>query len=130
MAGIYVASRSELGPMWQDFRRRAGYPIISTWIDESGPGETTDLGDLWRRCVDEASVCDALVAYHRKGDVWKGAFIEIGVALAAGAEVFVAGDPPGSWVNHHLVTRCLSPEHGLRLATAAIGLRYAIPDAV
>lgn len=125
-AGIYVASKSELGPMWADKRDRRGFPIISTWIDECGEGETEDLADLWLRCITEASTCDALVAYHRPGDVWKGAFIEIGAALAGDIPVFVAGDPPGSWVNHRCVTRVLSPEHGLRLANDhLLGLRIA-----
>lgn len=104
VAMIYVASRSELGPMWRQLQND-GHPINSTWIHESGPGETSDISDLWMRCIREASEADVLIAYHRPGDVWKGALVEIGAALAHGRPIYVVGDPPGSWVNHPNVTR-------------------------
>lgn len=109
MSGIYVASKSRHGQMWRDLRGD-GLPICSTWIDESDGGATADWGDLWSRCVAEASSADALLALHVDGEEWKGAFVEIGAALAAGRPVFVVGKPPGSWVHHPLVT--LVPDLG------------------
>lgn len=105
---VYVASKSCHGLMWRNFREaaRASVRITSTWIDEDGEGESEDLADLWSRCVDEAAFSSALIAYHEDGEIWKGAFLEIGVALANGRPVYVVGDPPGSWVNHPLVHRC------------------------
>lgn len=103
----YVASKTEHADMWKAMRAE-GAPIISTWLDEAGVGETGDFTDLWQRCVAEVRSCDRLVAYHSDGDVWKGAFVEIGAALAAGIPVSVVGDPPGSWLAHPLVTRSAS----------------------
>jgi nucleoside 2-deoxyribosyltransferase len=96
--------------------RERGMPISSTWIDD---GDDADPADLWRRCIAEASSADAVIAFHREGDVWKGAFVEIGAALAHGVPVFVVGDPPGSWAEHPLVTRCRSIGHAYLEASAS-----------
>lgn len=106
---MYVASKSCHGPRWQEGRiawAELGVEVVSTWIDESGPGETGDMTDLWMRCIDEARSCHLLVAYHEPGEEWKGAFVEIGAALAADRWVYVIGRPPGSWINHPRVTIC------------------------
>lgn len=80
--GIYVASKAVAhGPMWRA-RRAAGWPIISTWIDESDEGATLDWPDLWGCCLAEAARAEVLIVYREPGEVLKGAFIEIGVALA------------------------------------------------
>lgn len=52
---IYVASRAsipERGAMWRHYRSR-GVPIISSWIDEDGEGETSDFTLLWMRIESE-----------------------------------------------------------------------------
>ena len=106
---LYVASKSEHGPAWQAMRlplAEEGVDIIATWVDESGPSESPDLTDLWVRCIDEVKACDLVVAWHNEGETWKGAYVEIGAALASGVPVYVIGRPPGSWVNHPLVTIC------------------------
>lgn len=117
---IYVASKSHHWEFWQTLRAHLRFPhrITSTWIDEGAPGASSDLADLWRRCIAEASDADALIALHRGGEEWKGAFVEIGAALAHGKPVIVIGDPPGSWVNHPLVGRART----IREALAAIGV--------
>ena len=105
---IYVASKAEHGPMWRAARTHLamfGGFIISTWIDESDPGESVSMTDLWVRCIEEASRADCVLAFHKPGEQWKGAFVEIGAALAHGKLVFVSGNPPGSWVNHPNVHR-------------------------
>lgn len=100
MSGIYVASKTRHAEMWKRYRG-GGFPIISTWIDEAGEGESECLTDLWKRCIKESAECSALVAYAEAGDVWKGAFIEIGSALASGKIVFAVGcDPRLSFLNH------------------------------
>ena len=114
--GIYVASRTIHAAMWKELRSE-GVPIISTWLDEAGAGETEDFSDLWRRCVDEVKRAGRLVAFHSEGDVWKGAFIEIGVALGAGVPVTVVGGPPGSWLAHPLVSQARSVREAVGLAS-------------
>lgn len=89
--GIYVASKATAhGPMWRA-RRAAGWPIISSWIDESDPGATLDWPDLWERCLSEAARADVLIAYREPGEILKGAFIEIGVALGLRKPVIAVG---------------------------------------
>jgi len=103
---VYVASKSALGPMWQMWRDAWAVElprvrVVSSWIDMSGEGEGLD----WPAFIDEAKSCDLLIALHRTDDEWKGAFVEIGAALAGGAQVVVLGSPPGSWVEHPNVFR-------------------------
>jgi len=90
MSGIYVASKTRHAHFWQDLRG-AGAPIISTWIDEAGEGESADLHDLWDRCISESKDCDVLIVYREPQDVLKGAWVEIGAALAAGRPVYAVG---------------------------------------
>lgn len=115
---IYVASRAsvpERGAMWRRFRAE-GVPIISSWIDEDGEGQTEDLADLWCRIQSEIEKADRLVLYAEAGDFpLKGAFIEVGIALGLGKDIIVCLPdvevserncrPIGSWINHPLVTR-------------------------
>lgn len=113
---VYVASRVHHAKVWQGIRER--YPILTTWIDEAGEGETDDLGELWGRIRAEIEASRALVLYLRPGDFpLKGALIEVGMALAMGKPVHVAMRgveveprsmrPIGSWLHHPLVTRYL-----------------------
>ena len=101
---IYVASKTKHAAMWRQYKA-AGLPIISTWIYEAELGETTSFGDLWCRCINEASDALCLLAYAEDGDVLKGAFVEIGAALASGKNVLVVGlDPALSVLHHSLVS--------------------------
>lgn len=85
---IYMASKVKHAPKWLELRDR-GAPIISTWIDEWQPNASKDHQDLWRRCVDEAHRADVLIAYREEGEIFKGAPVEIGAALAGGAGVIL-----------------------------------------
>lgn len=87
---IYVASKTRHAPMWKALRER-GVPIISTWIDEAGPGETADLSELWTRCVREVENSTALLLYKEEADVLKGAWVELGVALSCDIRVSAVG---------------------------------------
>ena len=127
--GVYVASRAsvpERSAMWR-MHRDHGRPIISTWIDEAGEGESHDLGVLWERILAEVTTAKALILYAATNDFpLKGAFIEVGMALAAGVPVFVVLDgvdleprslrPLGSWARHPLVTFAPSVTDAFRLA--------------
>lgn len=105
MNGIYIASKTKHADKWRAMRAD-GWPIISTWIDEAGPGETEDFTDLWRRCVDEAKSAGALLVYREPDEVLKGAFVEVGAALAAGVPVVAVGCDEFSFSHHSLVERC------------------------
>jgi len=91
MAGIYIASKTRHARRWRYLRDKVGEPIISTWIDEAEEGESHDLDDLWRRCIAEASSCDVLIVYREPSDMLKGAWIEVGAALASGVPVYAIG---------------------------------------
>jgi hypothetical protein len=113
LRGIYVASRAskpQRPAMWQSYRD-AGHPIISTWIDEAGEGQTADNGELWQRILREITEAVGLVLYVEAEDFpLKGAFIEVGMALALGKPVHVVAPdvqleahtlrPLGSWASH------------------------------
>ena len=88
--GVYVASKTKHAGMWKALRSE-GFPVNSTWIDEAGPGESADLADLWRRCISEASNARAILVYRAPGDVLKGAWVELGAALACGVPAFAVG---------------------------------------
>lgn len=109
MSGIYVASKTKHAHVWKRYRD-LDFPIVSTWIDEAGEGETTDLSDLWIRCIREASECGLLIAYIEEGEVFKGGYIEIGAALGNNRHVYLVGDFPGTFMNHPLVTKYSSLE--------------------
>lgn len=91
MGGIYIASKTKHADRWRLLRDKIGEPIISTWIDEAGEGETADYHDLWDRCLKEAAGADVLIAYREPGEVLKGGWVEIGAALASGVTVFAIG---------------------------------------
>lgn len=88
--GIYVASKTVHARRWLQLRLNR-MPIISTWIDEAGEGQSADLHDLWDRCLSESSRCSALVAYREPGEVFKGGWVEIGAALVSNVPVHAVG---------------------------------------
>ena len=120
--GIYVASKAKYGHEWVALRD-SGLPIISTWIDESGDGCTSDWPGLWTRCVTEAASAQALVLICRDGDVLKGAWVEVGAALAAGRPIFAVGIEAFSIRHHPNVHIC--PDE----ASAFVAARDAIKQA-
>lgn len=115
--GIYIASRAsvpERSATWRMLRDVDGWNIISSWIDEAGPGQTADLEELWNRIESEVCNAERLILYVEPDDFpLKGALIEVGMALAAGVKVFVVAlgvrleerscRPLGSWIKHPLV---------------------------
>jgi len=89
--GIYIASKAkpEHAERWRQVAKY--YPVNSTWIYEAGQGESQDIADLWRRCVHEAATASAIVVYREAGEVLRGAWVEMGAALAHGVPVFAVG---------------------------------------
>src|SRR5580700_1340580 len=86
--------------MWRKMRA-AGAPIVSTWIDEAGEGESPSLASLWSRIVREASTATALIHYCEDEEVVKHALAEIGAALAADVPVFWVGPTTGYSIVEH-----------------------------
>jgi hypothetical protein len=84
-------------------------------IDEAGEGETADFCELWKRIESEISASWGLVLYAERSDFpLKGAFVEVGMALALRKPIAVVIDfepegdsmrPIGSWLAHPLVCR-------------------------
>jgi hypothetical protein len=89
--GIYVASKVVHAEMWRQARAN-GLPIIATWIDEAGEGQTADYAELAGRCIREATSAHAVILFCQPGEVLKGALIEVGAALAVGIPVHAVGD--------------------------------------
>lgn len=97
--GIYIASKSVHGKRWRDLRK-SGVNVLSSWIDEAEQAATFNWPDLWTRCVSEASECAALIIYREPGEILKGAWVELGAALAAGRPAFAVGIDDFS-IRHH-----------------------------
>lgn len=129
-AGVYVASRSRHGAMWRSYRDD-GYPIVSTWINESGEDETSDWPDLWARCIDEARTAAACILYAPAEDgELKGALVEVGAALAGGRAVYFVGDATArrySWIAHPNTVQCDSLDEALALALAPARHASVVP---
>lgn len=125
-ATVYTASRVRHSLKWI-YARENGVHIISTWIDESGEGQSPSMSDLWERCIDESKTANALILYREGDEPLKGALVEVGAALGAGHPVFAVGfDEPGdlkmySFLNHRLVTRCSTLKAAFLLAAECGG---------
>lgn len=108
---IYVSSIPGRAEMWKGLRDEKGWNIVSTWIDESGPGQTACMTELWQRITTEVYSCDSLILYFGQNDrLLKGALVEAGMALSLGKHVFVVFEESltmaementlGSWLAH------------------------------
>lgn len=109
---IYIASKTIHADRWKTLRAE-GLPIISSWIDEAGAGETGDWADLWLRCVAEASRATVTIVYREPADILKGAFVEAGAALASGRRIIVVGCDEMSFVRHPNAATAASLEEAL-----------------
>lgn len=119
--GVYVCSRTHHAGLWKEYRA-AGVPIIASWINEAGAGETENFGVLWERIRQEVLSATHVIVFACASDFpLKGALVEAGMAIAAGKPIHLvlARDvlleprscrPIGSWINHPLVKRFESVE--------------------
>lgn len=122
--GIYFASKTKHAQRWIALRG-AGVPVISTWIDEAGVGETSDWQDLWDRCLREASTAAALVMYVEPGETHKGSLAEVGAALRAGVPMFWVGPEVGTIRRARGVTICETIEDAIDRASTAVEVAEA-----
>jgi hypothetical protein len=137
--GLYVASRASVparAEMWRGFRAK-GWPIVSSWIDEDGPGQTASMAELWPRIIHEIRGAEALVFYAEPDDFpLKGALIEVGIALDQDLPIHVAAPrveldprslrPLGSWVAHSLVTVHTDVRRAMSSALIEAGCREPV----
>jgi len=116
-AGIYIASRTHRAAKWRRLRDIEGWQITSSWIDEAGTGESTDIGNLWSRVEGEIARSKLLILYVEMGDFpLKGALIEVGMAIATPIPICIVAPgvvldpisfrPLGSWVRHPRISFC------------------------
>ena len=111
--GVYIASKTKHAQRWKDLRA-SGVPIVSTWIDEAGEGETKSYADLWSRCIREAMTAERFIIYAEPGEVLKGALVEMGAAIAAGVPVFSVGEIGKPLWESVLTTKCATVEQAIR----------------
>jgi len=115
---IYIASRVHHGPALRVLRDL--YPIKANWIDATIPCDAADHVRRWTHLPNEIRACTAFVLYADENDIQIGSeFIEVGMALAFGRQVFVAApgaqpdlfsmQPLGAWSLHPLVTVFTEP---------------------
>jgi hypothetical protein len=83
---------------------------LRAWIDWSHNMDGTEPdADEWRehwaRCVSEASEADVVLVYAAADERQNGALVEMGAALASGAQVYLVTDNDWS-TKHHPAVRC------------------------
>lgn len=134
---IYVASRVKHAKMWRG-RVFRGDPIVSTWIYEDGEDQTESFSELWERILQEIKASDRLVIYIGRNDFpLKGAYVEVGMALALNLPVFLFLEsgiresleypslrPLGSWAMHPNVKWCDTLEEAMGVPNATKGSSY------
>lgn len=87
MVTIYTASKPRHAATWRAMRAE-GFRIIATWIDYADGGAVVDWQRLWLDCVSEAAQANVTLVYIEHGDELRGAYIEMGVAIANNRRVF------------------------------------------
>lgn len=122
--GIYIASKVKHAHRWQFLRDVVGEPVISTWIDEAGEGQSSDLADLWQRCIAEASSARVLILYREPDEVLKGGWVELGAALASGVTVIAVGIEEFTVAHDKRIIPAEDMKHAIELARTM----YLAPD--
>jgi len=122
---VYVASRLQYASMWRSYREgwATSVRVTSRWLDVVG--EVSDKGGLWQGLMADIVRSDVLLAYGEAGEVWQGALVEVGAALALGKPVLVVGAGVNSFWSHPLVTRFDTVE----AAMASLGVQRPLSPA-
>lgn len=112
---IYTASKTRHAPMWRQLRA-TGWRVIATWIDYADGDSVTDWQRLWLSCAREAAEANVTLVYVERGDELRGAYVEMGVAIANQRRVILVNPDKvrvTDAVNHPLVTEYDSLDAGL-----------------
>lgn len=116
MLRVYPASKVKHAQKWLDLHANdPDFFFHARWLKASKTESNfNDIAfeRLWGMCQEDVENADVILAYAEKGDVLKGAFVEVGMALAYGVKVVEIGCE-GSWVNHEGVTRFETLEEAL-----------------
>lgn len=102
MPGIYIASKTIHAKRWQ-LLKKVHPTINSSWIMYPDNKGFIDFEDLWKRCIKEVQESEALIIYAEPGDVFKGVFIELGVALSCNIPVYAIGMENYTISKHKLI---------------------------
>ena len=87
---IYAAGKGFMGPVFQALT--GDYNINSAWIHWTENNfNLNDKQEIWRHCVENATLCDMTVIYSEPDHVQCGALVELGHTLAAGKPVYIIG---------------------------------------
>ncbi len=116
---IYGASKVRHASLWLAAKQN-GYNIISTWIYEAGAGQSKSLKELSERCIQEVKDSDVVIVFAEPNDKLKGAFIEMGVALAFYKPVFYVGELTGAFSHHPLVIKFKNADAALSSCTREV----------
>lgn len=104
---IYVASKVKWRYLWHSWRRNipSNVQINARWLDVYDVTGDAGCAELWQTIVEDVRDCDALIVLRADGDEQlKGAYIEIGIALALGKPILAVGLDDHTFSKHPLVT--------------------------
>ncbi len=100
---VYTASKTRHANIWRKLRDNGILNIIATWINVDENDRNFDWEKLWIDCASESAAADITLVYLEDGDTLRGAYVEMGIAIASGRTVFLV-NPHGENVTdarHH-----------------------------
>lgn len=120
---VYTASKPRHAPLWRRLRDEGGLNVIATWINYAETEDAiTDWVKLWVDCASEAACADVTLVYLEQGDELRGAYVEMGVALGCGKQVYFV-NPDNAHVtdaiHHPLVTQFKTLEEAVAVLSVS-----------
>lgn len=126
MIRVYTASKLRHAEMWQKLEQSPEWlPYVfftARWIKHLAAGTTETPENavrFWVEDLEDAGSADALMILGVEDDTLRGAFVEVGYALAKGVPVIVVNSEGpqafdyGSWVYHPEVIRVSNLDEAL-----------------
>jgi hypothetical protein len=129
MIRVYIASKIKYAPRLCDLRyewKQHGIDLHARWFDQAAHEESAtpeDFHIFWMVDQHDVETSRALIVYAEPGDELRGALVEVGIAIANGIPVFIAGDCSsfGTWRHHPACVKATTLENAktmiLRLFT-------------
>lgn len=106
MIRVYPSSKVKHAQMWLDLHKTNPHAYFhARWLkhaDLSMDPTPENSKFLWLECVEDIKAADVLLFYTEEGEHYKGALVEVGMALAFGVKVIIVGEHPdhGTWKWH------------------------------
>lgn len=122
MIRVYPSSKVRHAPMWRRLQQEVPHVFFNArWIKRAESQEEMDsyeLAELWRECQQDVKDADLLLIYAEDGDQLKGAFVEVGMALAYGVKVMFVTPVEdwhafGTWMHGTAVQRASTIEEAM-----------------